>query len=98
MWTLSSNDTDLSPEFKRKHEVMIGLLENCIDKLKMTGLYKKTQKNILTNVDNWKLITIAVAISLAGLSSGIWINEKNHLFLFLSSIIVATITPIANPI
>lgn len=84
VWHLSSEDIDFKAEFKRKHELMVGLLDNCIDKLKIVGLYKKPQRNILSNYDNWKLITIAVIIFVAGLTAGIWLKENTSLIIFSS--------------
>lgn len=72
---LSSEDIDYKAEFKRKHEIMSGLLGNCIDKLKISGIYKKTQRNIVSHLDNWALILIATSIFIAGITSGIWLND-----------------------
>lgn len=84
VWHLSSEDIDFKSEFKRKNELMTGLLANCIDKLKTFGLYKKPQHNIVSQLDNWKLITIAVTLFLAGLTAGIWLKENTSLIVFSS--------------
>ncbi len=64
---------------------ILGLLQNSIDKLKTGKLFKPKKKNVLSNKSNWKLITIAVAIFLAGLYAGIWL-KNNTSFSFFSTI------------
>lgn len=73
---VATSNEQLESIIARKDKAMIGLIDNCIDKIKLNGLPKNQNKNVLSTYDNWKLITIAVAIFIAGLTVGIWINEK----------------------
>ncbi|WP_159523911.1 hypothetical protein [Sunxiuqinia indica] len=83
-WCLDKNSINKNSPFYNEHSALIGLIDNCIDKLKRSGLYTKPQSNVLSNVDNWKLITIAVALFIAGLTAGIWLKENTSLIVFKS--------------
>lgn len=84
VWALNTESTNKNSLSYHDHMAMIGLLSNCQDKIKRNGLYKKPNQNILSNYDNWKLITIAVIIFLAGLSAGIWLKENTSFVIFTS--------------
>lgn len=70
------NEKDVDFELKQKPKKAVTFLENCKNVLKNKGLYKEPKKNLLSDFNNWKLITIFIAIFIAGLTSGIWLNEK----------------------
>jgi len=80
--TADPDNVDFSAVYKKKRKEMLGLLDNCIDKLNIIGIYKPPQTNILSTYNNWILLTIAVAIFIAGLSSGIWLSENKSFSLF----------------
>ena len=84
VWALNIESTNKDSLSYDNHMAMVGLLKNCQDKIKRSGLYKKPQSNVLSHFDNWKLITIAVVIFLAGLSAGIWLKENTSLIVFKS--------------
>ena len=84
-WCLDKKSIHKDSSFYNEHSALVGLIDNCIDKIKRSGLYKKPQSNVLSHVDNWKLITIAVALFVAGLTAGIWLKENTSLIVFKSS-------------
>jgi hypothetical protein len=83
-WCSDKNSGNKDSLFYHEHSALTGLIDNCIDKIKRNGLYKKPQSNVLSNADNWKLITIAIIIFVAGLTAGIWLKENTSLVVFSS--------------
>lgn len=56
-----SHLTILDLRLNNEHLAIIEIIENYIDWIKRSGLYKEPRKNILSNVDDWKLILIAAS-------------------------------------
>ena len=82
---LIDNTSDVDFLLKEKPKKAVRFLDNCKNTLKNKGLFKLPKKNLLSDINNWQIITIFVAIFIAGLSSGIWLNEKKS-FSFTSLI------------
>lgn len=83
--TTNPENVDFNAVYKQKRKIMIGLLNNCIDKLNITGIYKPPKDNLLSTYNNWQILSIIVIVFIAGLSAGIWLSETKS-FSFISSI------------
>lgn len=51
-------------------------LDSCIDSVKNFGVYKEPKKNILDGQSNFKIISIAISIFIAGFTACFWLNSN----------------------
>lgn len=73
---VATSNEQLDSIIAMKEKAMIGLLDNCIDKISTGKLYREPQSNILSSQTNERLIAIIFAISFVVFGIGYYFGTE----------------------